>query len=75
MPVEDGWTWKFDANALGARRFGEPFREYLQAVRCRPAPRFGENSALVSRHIASYNLGQQQARRFDRHRVIESDRA
>jgi pimeloyl-ACP methyl ester carboxylesterase len=54
MPVEDGWTWKFDGNALGARRFGEPFREYLQAVRCRAALLFGENSALVSRHTASY---------------------
>jgi pimeloyl-ACP methyl ester carboxylesterase len=53
-PTEGGWTWKFDGNALGARRFGEPFREYLQAVRCRAALLFGENSALVSRHTASY---------------------
>src|SRR5207237_3109248 len=37
MPAEKGWTWKFDGAAIGARRFGEPFREYLQAVRCRAA--------------------------------------
>ncbi|MBV8186623.1 MAG: alpha/beta hydrolase, partial [Alphaproteobacteria bacterium] len=49
-----GWTWKFDGAALGARRFGEPFREYLQAVRCRAALIFGEKSALVSRDTASY---------------------
>ncbi len=53
-PAEGGWTWKFDGSALGARRFGEPFREYLQAVRCRAALIFGEKSALVSRATASY---------------------
>jgi pimeloyl-ACP methyl ester carboxylesterase len=54
MAVDGGWTWKFDGAALGARRFGEPFREYLQAVRCRAALIFGEKSALVSRSTASY---------------------
>ena len=54
MPIDGGWTWKFDGNAIGARRFGEPFRDYLQAVRCRAALLFGENSALVSRHTAAY---------------------
>jgi pimeloyl-ACP methyl ester carboxylesterase len=54
MPVAGGWTWKFDGAAMGARRFGEPFREYLQAVRCRAALIFGEKSALVSRATASY---------------------
>jgi pimeloyl-ACP methyl ester carboxylesterase len=54
MRVEGGWTWKFDGAAIGARRFGEPFREYLQAVRCRAALIFGERSALVSRTTASY---------------------
>ena len=54
MPAEGGWTWKFDGAAMGARRFGEPFREYLQAVRCRAALIFGERSALVSRQTASY---------------------
>ena len=45
MPAEGGgWTWKFDGAALGARRFGEPFREYLQAVRCRAALIFGEKA-------------------------------
>jgi pimeloyl-ACP methyl ester carboxylesterase len=54
MPVAGGWTWKFDGAAMGTRRFGEPFREYLQAVRCRAALIFGEKSALVSRATASY---------------------
>ena len=54
MPVEGGWTWKFDGAAMGARRFGEPLREYLQAVRCRAALVFGERSALVSRKTAAY---------------------
>ena len=54
MPVEGGWTWKFDGASMGSRRFGEPFREYLQAVRCRAALMFGEKSALVSRATASY---------------------
>jgi pimeloyl-ACP methyl ester carboxylesterase len=54
MPVDGGWSWKFDGNAIGARRFGEPFRDYLQAVRCRAALLFGENSALVSRQTAAY---------------------
>jgi pimeloyl-ACP methyl ester carboxylesterase len=54
MPVAGGWTWKFDGAAIGARRFGEPFREYLQAVTCRAALIFGEKSALVSRQTARY---------------------
>jgi pimeloyl-ACP methyl ester carboxylesterase len=54
MRVEGGWTWKFDGAAIGARRFGEPFREYLQAVTCRAALMFGERSALVSRKTAAY---------------------
>lgn len=54
MQVDGGWTWKFDSDAMGSRRFGEPFREYLQAVRCRAALIFGEKSKLVSRDTASY---------------------
>lgn len=54
MPVEGGWSWKFDGSAMGSRRFGEPFRDYLQAVNCRAALIFGEKSKLVSRDTASY---------------------
>jgi pimeloyl-ACP methyl ester carboxylesterase len=50
----EGWTWKFHPGAMGARRFGEPFHEYLQAVRCRAALIFGQQSALVSRDTAAY---------------------
>ena len=52
--AEGGWVWKFDGEAMGSRRFGEPVREYLQAVGCRAALIFGEKSALVSRETASY---------------------
>ena len=54
MQVAGGWTWKFDGAAMGTRRFGEPFREYLQNVRCPAALIFGEKSALVSRGTAAY---------------------
>lgn len=51
---DGGYAWKFDANAMGARRFGEPFHEHLQALRCRAALVFGEHSKLVSRRTAAY---------------------
>jgi pimeloyl-ACP methyl ester carboxylesterase len=54
MRVADGWTWKFDPAAMGARRFGEPFHEHLKALPCRAALVFGEKSALVSRETAAY---------------------
>ena len=54
MSSGDGWTWKFHPDAMGARRFGEPFHEYLQAARCRAALIFGQQSALVSRDTAAY---------------------
>jgi pimeloyl-ACP methyl ester carboxylesterase len=40
--AENGWVWKFDSEAMGSRRFGEPVREYLQAV------------GVVTRETASY---------------------
>jgi len=54
MRVDQGWTWKFDPVAMGARRFGEPFHEHLKALPCRAALVFGEKSALVSRETAAY---------------------
>src|SRR5260370_16238809 len=52
--AEDGWVWKFDSQAMGSRRFGEPVREYLQAVGCRAALIFAEKSPLVSHETAYY---------------------
>ena len=49
-----GWTWKFDVGAMGTGRWGEPFKDYLQALTCRAALIFGENSALMSRDTAQY---------------------
>ena len=49
-----GWTWKFDVNTMNVRRWGEPFHEHLQALRCRAALMFGQHSALVSRDTADY---------------------
>jgi len=54
MRAAEGWTWKFDPKAMGARRFGEPFHEHLRALSCRAALIFGEKSALVSRRTAAY---------------------
>jgi pimeloyl-ACP methyl ester carboxylesterase len=54
MPSDGGWTWKFDGRSIGARRFGDPFREYLLAVSCRSALIFGERSSIISRETASY---------------------
>jgi len=55
--AEHGWVWKFDSEAMGSRRFGEPVREYLQAVGCRAALIFGEKSALVSRSASAHRRG------------------
>ena len=49
-----GWTWKFDVGTRSARRWGEPFHEHLERLRCRAALIFGEQSALVSRDTAGY---------------------
>src|SRR5260221_13523174 len=54
MPVAGGWTWKFDGAAMGSRRFGGPFREYLQTVRCPAALIFGEKSPLGSGGTATH---------------------
>ena len=39
---------------MNARRWGEPFHEHLQALRCRAALIFGQSSALVSRDTADF---------------------
>lgn len=49
-----GWTWKFDVNAMGTRRWSEPFKDHLCALGCRAALIYGELSALVSRDTAAY---------------------
>lgn len=51
---DGGFEWKFDPEAMGARRFGEPFHEHLQGLGCRAALIFGEHSKLVSRRTAAY---------------------
>jgi len=50
----DGWTWKFDEEAMGAKRFDEPFREHLQAMACRRAYFHGADSALVTPEVAAF---------------------
>jgi len=39
---------------MGSRRFGEPFNEELNALKCRAALIYGANSTLVSRRTAAY---------------------
>ena len=50
----DGWTWKFDFKIMGSRRFGEPYRDELKALKGRTALIHGEKSAIVSRRTVSY---------------------
>lgn len=54
VETDGAWTWKFDPHAMGSRRWGEPFHEHLQKLKCRAALIFGQNSALVSRDTADY---------------------
>ena len=52
--IDGGWTWKFDFKVMGSRRFGEPYREELKALKCRAALIYGEKSAIVSRRTVAY---------------------
>ena len=49
-----GWTWKFDLGAMNAKRWEDPFHEYLASTPCRKALIHGERSALVNRDTAAY---------------------
>lgn len=52
--VEGGWNWKFDPQAMGAKRWEEPFHEHTANMRCRRALIHGQHSALVDRERAAY---------------------
>jgi len=52
--TQDGWQWKFDPQAMSARRWDEPFNEHLQNMRCRTALVHGQYSALVDAERAAY---------------------
>lgn len=55
--TSEGWTWKFDPNSMGRRRFGEPFDEFLKSVRCRAALIYGAKSELVTQQTAEHMSG------------------
>jgi len=52
--VAEGWKWKFDPQAMGPKRWEEPFHEHMANMRCRTALIHGENSELVDRDRAAY---------------------
>ena len=52
--VEDGWTWKFDFKVMGSRRFGEPYRAELKALKGRAALIHGDKSTIVSPQTVAY---------------------
>ena len=52
--VEGGWTWKFDFRVMGSRRFGEPYRAELGALKGRVALIYGEKSAIVSPQTVAF---------------------
>jgi pimeloyl-ACP methyl ester carboxylesterase len=54
MREDEGWTWKFDGNAMHNRRFSEPYHDYLSQVECRTALIYGEKSALLTPDTAEY---------------------
>ena len=54
MRDDEGWTWKFDGNAMHHRRFTEPYHDYLAQVSCRTALIYGEKSALLTPETADY---------------------
>lgn len=51
---DGGWTWKFDFKVMGSRRFGEPYRAELKALKGRTALIHGEKSAIVSPRTVAY---------------------
>ncbi len=52
--VGGGWTWKFDFNVMGSRRFGQPYDAELKALKCRAALIYGSMSAIVSKRTVAY---------------------
>jgi pimeloyl-ACP methyl ester carboxylesterase len=50
----EGWTWKFDGNALHNRRFMEPYHNYLSETKCRTALIYGDKSALLDVETINY---------------------
>ncbi len=53
-PYEGGWTWKFDPEAVGPKRFREPFAEHLANMTCPKAFIHGANSALVKPDVVDF---------------------
>jgi pimeloyl-ACP methyl ester carboxylesterase len=51
---DGGWTWKFDFKVMGSRRFGEPYRAELNALKGRAALIHGDKSAIVSPRTVAY---------------------
>jgi len=52
--TDDSWTWKFDFMVMGSRRFGEPYRAELKALKGRAALIHGDKSAIVSPRTVAY---------------------
>lgn len=51
---KDGWTWKFDGNAMHNRRFTEPYHTYLEGVSCKTALIYGDESSLLDTNTIQY---------------------
>ena len=52
--IRGGWTWKFDPEAVGPRRFREPFADHLANMTCPKAFIHGAASALVTPGIVDF---------------------
>ena len=50
----DGWTWKFDEGAMHAKRFKEPYHQYLKEAKCNIGLIYGEKSSLLDEKTVSF---------------------
>ena len=54
LETPDGWTWKFDENAMHAKRFREPYHQYLKEAKCNVGLIYGEKSSLLDEETVEF---------------------
>ena len=54
VETPEGWTWKFDESAMHARRFKEPYHQYLKDAKCKVGLVYGEKSSLLDQKTVTF---------------------
>ena len=54
VETPEGWTWKFDEGAMHARRFKEPYHQYLKDAKCKVGLVYGEKSSLLDQKTVTF---------------------